>query len=287
LLYDLFGEYFSDEPYPFKVPGKDAKVMKEDFNDKLNIAPVSDPNVLTTTQRIVKSEALLQIAQSNPDIHNMREIYERVYEAMGIQNISQILPKEEDEEEDKPVPLDPITENMNAMKGEPLETALWQEHTAHMTVHQAAMTELEESNPEAVTILAAHNKVHMSYMYFIQLQLMMGIQMPTLEKLEDPEIQNTIALQAAQAIQAQQQQEQEQTPPPLDPNAVMLEDIEQRREAALLKVEESKLRAETEAFKAQLKFEGEKAKMESQEHIAEENNEVKISLAQPKPCTPE
>lgn len=282
LLYDLFGEYFSDEPYPFKVPGKNSKVMKEDFNDKLNITPISDPNVLTATQRIVKAEALLKIASSSPELHDMREIFKRVYEAMNVQNINEILPKPPTEEEEEPMALDPVTENMYALTGKPIRADIWQEHSAHIQVHEAALAEFAEKNPEAVTLLQAHIKQHMAYMYFIQLQLMMGVQMPPLDKLQDPQIQNTIALQAAQAVEAQAKQQQEQNPPPLDPNAVMLADIEQRREAALLKEEDSKRKTETEAFKAQLKFESDKAKMESQEHIAEDKNELAIALAETK-----
>jgi hypothetical protein len=279
LLYKLFGEYFAEDAYPFNVPGKEVKVLKDDFNNRLQVSPVSDPNVLTTTQRIIKAESLLKLAGSNPELHNMRAVYKRVYEAMNVQDINEILlPEEKEKEKPEEIPaLDPITENTHALLGQPVEAAIWQDHQAHIMVHQAFAQQMAQQNPEVGAVLQAHIQQHMAMLYLVQMQMQMGMEMPDETQLENHDIQNAVAIKAAQAVQMQAQQQQAQNPPPLDPNAVMLADIEQKREAAYLKDEESKRRMETDAFKAQLKFEGDKAKIESQERLAQEKAQLEMA----------
>jgi len=277
LLKELFAEYFGDEPYPFNVPGSNVTIMKEDFSDDVNIVPVSDPNVLTTTHRIIVSEILLKMAQSAPELHDMREAYYRMYTAMNVVNIDKLLPPKEDVK-----PLDPITENMNAMNKKPVKAGLDQNHEAHITVHQEVLQQVSQQDPQVASALQAHIAEHESMKYFIEMQTAMGIQMPDEQQLQDPQIQNQIAMMAAQAAQQRAQEAAQQNPPPLDPNAVMMADVEQRREASHLKHEEAQLKSETEAFKAQLKFEGDKARMESDKEIAIDKNEVALSIAEMK-----
>lgn len=263
LIYKLFGEYLSNEPYPFKIPGKDVRIIREDFNSNINVIPVSDPSLITSTQKVLRAEALLRIAQSAPQIHNLRNAYMRMYEAMNVENIDDLLPPPLEA-----MPFDPIVENMNAMEGKPLKAAIWQDHNAHITVHMPYAQE----NPD----MQAHIQEHRAMQYLLDMQKMMGIQLPPLEQSLNPQIQNAIAMKAAEAVQ-QQQMAAEQAQP-LDPNAVIMADIEQRREAALLKREEADLKAETEAFKAQLNFESEKNKSNIQKELALEKNETDLTI---------
>lgn len=326
LLFALFGEYLEEEAYPFSVPGKNTAIMKTDFNNSVNIIPVSDPNVLTSAHRLIRNESLLKLAQSQPDIHDMREAYHRMYAAMNVENIDKLLPPPP-----QPQSLDPSMENMLVLSGKEVAVQMFQEDESHITVHQNfSQNSLIQGNPQAYAILMLHIQQHKCYkayktLYYQQqvqmLEQQIGqqadamlsqgmhpemveqykqetlrqqvqtIQPPQISDEEKeqlfsmPEVQNMVAQQDAEQIQQEMQQQQEEMQQQqeeaknsLDPNKVMVMDIEQRREAAHLKDKESKLKAETEAFKAQLKFESEKAKMDTQREIAHEKHEVDMAI---------
>lgn len=269
LIFKLFAEGMEDDPYQFHVPGGTHTITKDHFNDNIKIIPVSDPNLTTSTQRILRAEGILRLAQSAPQLHDLRYAYLMMYEAMNVDAIDKLLPLPPEVP-----PLDPVTENMNAMKNMPLKAALWQDHNAHIAVHGP----LAQENPA----IAAHIQEHRAFQYLLDMQQKMGLQIPPVDQIMNPEVQNQIAMMAAKAAMEMMQQIQENQPKPLDPNQVMLQDMQVRRETAHLKKEEAELRAETEAFKAQLKFESEKARMEAQQEMAEEKNEVDLTLAEMK-----
>lgn len=278
LLFNLFGKYLPEEPYPFAVPGMESAIMKSDFDDRINIVPVSDPNLLTSTHRIIRAETILNIARGNPELHDMRELYHRVYQTLNVPDVDKILPPEQEV-----MPLDPITENMNIMNGKPVKAGIYQDHDAHDIVHDPLIEQLKaQGNEQAAAVAVSHKHEHQAFRYLIQMQMSMGMQMPNEQDLQNLEIQNEIAIKAAEVIQQQQKAAAEQQAQQLDPNAVMMADIEQRREASYLKNEESKLRSETDAYKAQLSFESEKAKISSSEAIAEDKNEVAMAIAEMK-----
>ncbi len=280
ILKNLFAEYFDDEPYPFNVPGNKAYVMKEDFSDEVNIIPQSDPNIMTTTQRVLVAEMILKISQNAPQLHDQYEILHRLYESMNVSNIDKILPPKQEVQ-----PLDPVTENSNVMMNKALKAGLDQDHHSHIVVHGAALQQMQQAQPPnqtGLSALVAHIQEHQAMQSIIDMQMMMGIQMPDPQMLQDPQVQNQIALQAAQAVMQQQQQQAAQNPPPPTPQEALIMDVQQRREAAHLKHEEAALRAETEAFKAQSNFESEKAKLEAQKEMAADKNEVTLAIAQMK-----
>lgn len=276
LMYDLFASALPNKPYPFNVRGQSLAIMRLDFNDKIHVLPISDPHHVTETQRIFKAKSLLEMAQANPQIYNMREVNKRVLQVMNIHDIDDVLLPPNLEAE----PLDPISENMNGLQGKPLQAAIWQDHPSHILSHTAFLQDpnIIANIPEAmrqsvINTMAEHIQQHNAMQYYLDMQMKMQMQMPEEALLKDPEIQNTIAIQAAQVAQAQMQaQAEEQKAQTVDPNAVLMADIEQRREAAYLKDEETKLKAETEAYKSQLKLEGEKIKINSQKEIAREKN---------------
>ncbi len=270
LIFNLFGEYLEENsPYPFKVPGSETAIMKADFSDRVNIVPTSDPNVMTSTHRLLHAEALLKIAQSAPEIHDMREAYRRMYTAMNVENINQILPPAQEA-----VPLDPITENMNCLMGKPLRAGIHQNQEAHIITHMPFADK---------PAMAAHIQEHQALDYLTKMQLSMGIDMPSEQELQNPEIQNEIAMRAAEATKAEQDKAQADQPKPIDPNMILLAEIEQRKEAAQLKHEEARMRQESEAYKAMINLEATKAKIESDLEIAEERNETQLTLAEMKP----
>ena len=330
LFFNCFAENLSDTPYPFSVVGGESIIMRQDFNEKINVVPVSDPNVITSTHRLLRAEALLKLAQSNPQIHDLREAYHRMYASMNIPDIDKLMPK-------PPVgqPLDPISENMMILSGKPIAVAMFQDDDSHITAHGKLLSDpMIMQNPPLLAASNLHIQNHKGQKIFKEqhkqqqeqqmmqwqtqaaqlqqqiaymnqmgqlappemVQQLMGLQnqmqlppapvpeVPIDQIMANPQIQNLLAQQdAQQTMQEQQQAQQAQADAAakqIDPNQVMLADIEQRREASHLKGSEAQLKSETEAFKAQLKFESEKAKMESVRETAIEKNQVDIALEQ-------
>lgn len=269
LLYKLFSENIT--PHEFLTQGNIYQISSEDFNENIKIIPVSDPNLTTSTQRILRAEAILRLAQSAPELHDMRNAYHRMYSAMNVSDIEALLIPEKNI-----LALDPITENMNAMENKPLKADIWQDHASHIIVH----TQFLEQNPDMEAQMMEHIHAHRAYEYLLQMQVTMQIQMPPLEQLQNPELQNDIAMKAAQAAAQLHEQHQQNNPKPPDPNEVMLADIEARREATIMKERESKLRAETESYKAMLKFQSDKEKLEIQQEMAEDKIEAELEIEQ-------
>lgn len=270
LIYDLFAKGLTEDPGMLNVPGMSHFIKKEDFNDLIRIVPVSDPNLTTNTQRMMHAEAILRIADSHPELHNMRDALFRMYKAMNVEDIESLLPPEDD------IPsLDPISENMRAMKGEPLKAAIYQDQDAHINVHETFSLQ----NPD-IEALKAHIHEHRAFKYLLEMQNALGMELPSLEELQNPEIQNAIAMQAAQITSQQNAQAAEANPQPIDPGMVMLEEVKQKDRAAQLKNEEAKLRAESEAFKATMKHEEELEKIEAELEMAKEKNENDMAIAE-------
>ena len=283
ILYNLFGEVLPDQPYPFKVPGAEMAIMRSDFNDRMHIIPIADPQNTTQSQKIFKAKSLQEAAIAMPQYYNMREVNKRLLESMRIDNIEELLVPAPEEA----MPKDPITENMDAVIGKPIQAGIEQDHDAHMAVHAAFLADpnIVEKIPDVMkeqvfSIIASHQAQHVAFKYLVEMQMKMGMQMPDEQMLQNPEVQNQIALQAAQIAQAEmERQAEEQKAQNIDPNAIMMADIEQRREAAYLKDEETKLKAKTDIHKSQLKFETEKLKMKTQKEISHEKNQKEEHLA--------
>jgi len=271
LIYDCFKTYMGDEPFIFNIPGETITISKEDFHELIRIVPVSDSDLDTVNQRMVKAYGLLQIAKNDPQLHDMREVYHRVYTSMNIQDIDKILKTEKEA-----IPLDPITENMNAMEGKPLKASIEQDHKSHIIVHSNSVV---AQTPE----MKAHIQAHMAYDYLLSMQQAMGIQMPPLEALQDINIQNQIAMMATEASNKLAQENQSQQEP--TPQQVLMLDIEQRDRAAKLKNEEVRLKVEADSAKAGLQFQTEMAKIKSQQEMAEDKNEKDLELADMKEKT--
>ncbi len=118
--------------YPYTVPGGDETIMKEDFDDRVDVVPVSNPNVFSQAQRIVMAQTKLQLASQAPEIHNINEVYRDMYEALGVTDVDRIMKAVPT---DEPVPLDPAQENINALDMLELHAFEGQNHQAHITAH--------------------------------------------------------------------------------------------------------------------------------------------------------
>ena len=211
ILKRLFGEYLPPE-YPYQVQGAQQTVFAQDFNNSVDVIPVCDPNIFSTTQRIILAQTQLQMAQSAPQLHNMKEAYRKMYIALNIKDIDDILMPDM-----QAMPKDPIQENMDALMMGPLKAFIQQNHDAHMQAHMAFMQNPQtQQNAQAMAGLQAHIQEHMALKYRIQAQEMLaqqGIQIPQpgpdgMMPQLPPEVESEIAIAAAQATQQITGQEQ-------------------------------------------------------------------------------
>jgi len=144
--------------YPFDVPGGPREIKIQDFDDKIDILPVSDPNIFSMSQRVTLAQQQLQLATSNPQMHNMREAYRRMYLALGVKDIEQLLPIPP-----QPQPQDPAMEHSVVLRGTPLQAFPQQNQELHIKAHRTFMSSiLVKSNPMAMMNLVSHIMQHVS-----------------------------------------------------------------------------------------------------------------------------
>ena len=168
LLANVISEYLPPE-YPYSVYGAERVIKLLDFDERVDILPVADPNIFSMSQRVTLAQTQLQIAQSNPQLHNLHEAYRRVYEALGTKEIPQIL-----KPEIKPIPEDPAMENMKAMQMQSLVAFPEQDHDAHIAAHSAFMrTRMVQINPSVYANLQGHISQHVSFKASAEVQQMM------------------------------------------------------------------------------------------------------------------
>ena len=184
LLSNVFKTYLP-ETYPYDVPGARREIKVQDFDDRVDIIPVADPNIFSQTQRISLAQSQLQLAQSNPQIHNLYQAYRSMYDALGVKNVNSILPPPP-----KPMPMDPALEHIMAMSGKQIQAFPGQDHKAHIDAHLHFMgLNMVQNNPSVLAILQKNILEHISLMAQEQVQL---------EFVQE--------LQELQAISAQMQQ---------------------------------------------------------------------------------
>jgi len=160
-------QMYTPPEYPYHVVGGDRMIKQADFDDRVDIIPVSDPNIFSMSQRVMLAQQQLQLAQSNPQMHNLREAYRRMYAAMGVDSIDAILKPDRDQ----PAPQSPAVENAGAMKGMPLKAFIQQDHPAHMKAHAEFMfTRMVQINPPLYSQLQAHMSEHVALMATKQVQ---------------------------------------------------------------------------------------------------------------------
>ncbi len=158
----MLAEIFSENPvpYPYFVGNVPPETMQADFDGRVDILPVSDPNIFSMAQRLSLAQTQLQLAQAAPQIHNVNEAYRRMYDALDIKNIEAILPPKPE-----PKPIDPATENGNAMKNMPLQAFPEQDHEAHVRAHISMLSsQTSQANPQGYIMLQAHVQEHVGMM---------------------------------------------------------------------------------------------------------------------------
>jgi hypothetical protein len=158
ILAQVFADYLPPE-YPYDVYGGERKIKAQDFDRRVDIIPVADPDIFSMTQRIQVAQAELQLAQTNPQMHNIHEAYRRMYEALGVKNINGILKPPPE----PPRPLDPAIENTGALQMVLPKAFPQQDHDAHIAAHMAfMMSRMVQINPQVYALLQGHLMEHVS-----------------------------------------------------------------------------------------------------------------------------
>ena len=199
ILARLDHEYLP-EMYPYEVAGGAQQVFKNDFNLKsIDVIPVSDPNMPSESHRIAKINAIMTIAQQQPEAYNMEQIGMELFQAMGIDEPERYLKKKQ-----QPMSADPITENMAVMKGAPLQAKPEQNHDAHLVTHAMMLqNKTYQGNPQMVQLLTSHIQDHMALKY--RQEMIQMIQDPQMQQAImagqplPPQVENQVALMAANA----------------------------------------------------------------------------------------
>ena len=191
LMARVFKLYLPAE-YPYDVVGGQRMIKQQDFDDRVDILPVADPNIFSQTQRISLAQTELQLATSNPQMHNLYQAYRNMYEALGVKNIDSVLVKPM-----QPTPKDPALEHIDALAGRQFQAFPGQDHRAHMTAHLNFMaTNMARNNPMVMASLEKNIFEHISLMAQEQIELEFRQELSQLQQL----------LQLAQANPQMQQQ---------------------------------------------------------------------------------
>lgn len=278
LLAKIIADY-TDEDYNYEPEKGSARAKRSDYT-MVDVLPVSDPNAATLSQRVVQYQAVIQLAQSAPQIYDLPQLHRQMLDVLGIKNADKLVPLEDDQK-----PKDPVTENMNVLKGKPLKAFIYQDHEAHIAVHQAAsqdplVQQLIGQNPQAQAIMAAmqaHIAEHVGYAYRIKMEAALGVQLPLPdeEMPEDMEreVSKMLAMAApqvlaqSQAMVAQQQAQQNAQDPVIQ---LQMQEMAIKKQDSDTKAK--KVMVDAAAKEDQLQLERERLALEKEKNVAK--NEI-------------
>ena len=264
LLAGIIRDYTPPE-YNYEPEIGDRRAKQSDY-DCCEVIPVSDPNAATMSQKVVQYQAVMQMAQANPQIYDQVELNRQMLEVLGVKNIGKLIPNADDKK-----PKDPVSENMDIINGKPTKAFIYQDHQAHLSVHMAAMQDpklmqMMSQNPMAQQMQAAalaHINEHIAFEYRKQLEEQLGAELPKPgENLpEDVELElSRLTAAAAQKLLAkdqaemQQQQAQQQQQDPI----VQMQQQELQLKAQDLQIKAQKTQADIQLDQAKLELEKEK-----------------------------
>jgi hypothetical protein len=264
LLAGIIRDYTPPE-YNYEPEIGDRRAKQSDY-DCCEVIPVSDPNAATMSQKVVQYQAVMQMAQANPQIYDQVELNRQMLEVLGVKNIGKLIPNADDKK-----PKDPVSENMDIINGKPTKAFIYQDHQAHLAVHMAAMQDpklmqMMSQNPMAQQMQAAalaHINEHIAFEYRKQIEEQLGAELPKPgENLpEDVELElSRLTAAAAQKLLAkdqaemQQQQAQQQQQDPL----VQMQQQELQLKAQDLQIKAQKTQADIQLDQAKLELEKEK-----------------------------
>jgi hypothetical protein len=195
LLAKIVSQYLPPE-YPYDVVGGPRNIKQSDFDDRIDVVPVADPNIFSMSQRITLAQTQLQIATSNPQMHNMYQIYRNMYNAIGVKDVDTVLPPPAPN-----APIDPSMEHINALGSKPFQAFPDQDHRAHITAHLNFMSiNMVRNNPPVMASIQKNILEHISLMAQEQVQMEFREQMMQLQVLQQQATNNPQAAQMLKQI---------------------------------------------------------------------------------------
>ena len=274
LLKVIIADYTPEE-YAYEPEEGSRRAKKSDY-DSVDVIPVSDPNAATMAQKVVQYQAVLQLAQSAPQLYNLPLLHRQMIEVLGIKNANKLVPVAEDA-----VATDPVQENQNLLTGKPVKAFMEQNHQAHLGVHMGAMQDpkimkIVGQNPQAQMIQAAmmaHINEHVAFEYRRQMEEKMGRPLPSEEETKNmsPEMADQVAVLAAQASQAilqqnQQSAQQEQAKQQMQDPVIQMQMQELQIKQGELQLKQQKMQIDAAGKADQIRVE--EARIEAQKDIA-------------------
>ena len=273
LLKNIIRDY-TDPNYRYD-PATGTPGAKQDDYNKVNLIPVADPNAATMAQKVVQYQAVMQMAQQNPDIYDLPELNRQMLDVLGVKNAHKLIPSKDDIKQ-----LDPVSENMNIINGKPVKAFLDQDHEAHMVVHLAfandpKIRQLVGQSQKAGMIqsaMEAHVAEHIAFQYRIEIEKQLGVPLPPSDEPLPVDVENEVARLTAPAAEkvlqannaeAQQQKAQQQAEDPI----LQMQKAELQIKQEEAKVKAQKTMADIELDKAKLKFEIDKATVSAQKDV--------------------
>ena len=273
--------------YPYEVSGAPQQVKAQDFDGRVDVLPVSDPNIFSMAQRVTLAQTQLQLAQSNPQMHNLHAAYRRMYQALEVQNIDEILPPQP-----QPMPQDPATENAAMIGGKTPQAFPEQDHDAHISAH-ISLLELSilQQTPSVLAALFSHVLQHVNMKARMMVQMEMQAQQQQTAMLSQmgampPMMQPQIPPQQIEARVAQVETELLKEVMPLltykgsggedqDPLVnIRMQELAIKQMEAQQKADLDQAKLELEALKMDQQAVADSARLELQEQIADERNDV-------------
>jgi len=268
---------FTEPAYPYETDEEEF-IKAEDFDNRVDVLPVSDPNAATMAQRIMQYQAAMQLAQSSPEMYNLPELHRQMLNVLGIEDVQDIIPDTDDVK-----PVDPVTAVQNLINGKPVQAFIEQDHEAHIAVVASAQQNPEimqtvEQSPQAPAILAAASAYvneHLTMKYRKEVEREMGVELPPEGEVLPADVEKRISSMVAEAAQrvlgtsqqkAEQERIQEQQKDPL----IMAKEREMAIKEGDLqrKIEEDRARLQLDAGKAAARDEIEKERIKTQAEIA-------------------
>mgnify|MGYP003627159227 CR=1 FL=1 len=271
--------------YPYDQDG-DEMMSESDFDDRIDVIPVSDPNSATMAQRIMQYQAALQLAGSAPQMYNLPQLHRQMLDVLGIKDADQLIPLEDE------IPArDPVSENMDMLNEKPVKAFQWQDHEAHITAHVSAaedpkIQELVSQAPSAPAIqaaLASHITEHIAFQYRVQIEEQLGAPLPPLDENLPPEVENELSRLVAQASQKvlqanqaeiQQQEAKEQAEDPIV--QMRQKELQIREMETMANIEDKKGRLKLDYEKMHERNDVERERIVSKEEISTEKIEADV-----------
>ena len=270
----LLAEVFADNPMPYpyfvgqNIP---PEIMQQDFDGRVDILPVSDPSIFSMSQRLSLAQTQMQLASQAPQLHNQYEAYRRMYDALDVKNIDSILPPPQ-----PPQPIDPATENANAVKGMPLQAFPDQDHEAHIMTHAMFLSsQVGAANPQAFMLLLSHVQEHIGML--ARDQVMAFFQEATKQAMAAGEPVPQIAPDLVESTVAQQTSQIMREIMPILQPAQQQDPLVAIRQQEL---ENSQMEVQRKMMNDQMNFQVDQAKLQQAYELAQQRQALQSDIAE-------